>query len=59
MSIFLTWILIELWHFLNLDNSTLSRLLFYNQALRIVKHTVQATALVLKWDYIEGFLHDK
>jgi hypothetical protein len=36
-SITVTWILIELWPFLNLENSTLSNLLFYHQALRIDK----------------------
>jgi hypothetical protein len=39
--------LTEIWTFLSLENSTLSKLLFYCQALRIVEHAVRPTALVI------------
>jgi hypothetical protein len=43
---YLIWILTELWPFLNLENSILSKILFYHQALRKVEHSVLPTALI-------------
>jgi hypothetical protein len=43
----LTYILTDLWPFLNLENLTVPRVLFYYQARRLVEHTVLLTALVI------------
>jgi hypothetical protein len=42
----LTWILTELWLFLTLEDSTLSRLLFYPHALKIEEHADLSTTIV-------------